>query len=323
MPDLSDLSDEQLQVYHDLLAAKQGNTTHPATPQAAQAPGFLSHLGSTLTSAPGAIYDSLRHPLDSLKAWRDQSQSLHDAALSSAQEGDYQAAAVHGVNFLFNLIPGLGKGMDDAAMAKTPEEFKSKLGDVIGTALLAKGTELAGRGVAAGADALIPNIDRANANFSKVSSAVGSAPVDVSRPAAISQQVIAPGGLGKTGSTVPKIIRDMAARGKTTTDIPFDESRQFQSRAGYLSSEERMATDRAMKGKVKQLASALAEGNEDAANNAGVGDLYRSAINEYRRAMKIQDIKDVTGEFAGKYAAHMVLGAGAGAGYGIYKELSK
>lgn len=104
---------------------------------------FLSHLGDTLAGAPGAIAQTITHPLDALKNWRDQSQALHDAAVDSAQQGDYQAAAVHGLNFLANIIPGLGKVMDDAASAKTPEDFKAKLGDVVGSALLMKAGEKA------------------------------------------------------------------------------------------------------------------------------------------------------------------------------------
>lgn len=108
--------------------------------------GFITHLASTLASAPGAIMQTVAHPLDALKAWRDQSQALHDAAVDSAEKGDYVGAAAHGFNFLANIVPGLGKTMDDAATAGgesgiTSDEFKSKLGDVVGTALLMKAAE--------------------------------------------------------------------------------------------------------------------------------------------------------------------------------------
>jgi hypothetical protein len=115
----------------------------PIPETAADQPGFLAHLGSTLASAPAGIVHQITHPIDALKNWRDSSQALHDSAVDSFESGDYQAAAAHGVNFLANLIPGLGKVMDDAASAKTPQEFKAKLGDVVGSALLMKVGEAA------------------------------------------------------------------------------------------------------------------------------------------------------------------------------------
>jgi hypothetical protein len=119
----------------------------PAQP-ADKPSGFLSHVASSMAAAPGAIVQTVTHPLDSLKAWRDQSQDLHDKAVASAESGDYAGAAAHGINFLANIVPGLGKGMDDAATAgaeygMTSPEFRSKLGDLVGPLVLARGAEAA------------------------------------------------------------------------------------------------------------------------------------------------------------------------------------
>lgn len=140
-------------------AANGWTAVDETPPRSSEEGGFFSHLGSTLASAPGAIVQTVAHPLDALKNWRDQSQALHDAAVDSAQQGDYQAAAVHGLNFLANVIPGLGKVMDDAASAKTPEEFKAKLGDVVGSALLMKAGEKAPGVVKGAADKIGGAVD--------------------------------------------------------------------------------------------------------------------------------------------------------------------
>lgn len=114
-------------------------------------PTFLSNLTDTVTGAPAAIAHSIMNPRESLKAWRDQSQTLHDAATDAFERGDYEAAAVHGINFLANVVPGLGASMDEAATATTPDEFKAKLGNVVGNALLMKAPEMIKGGAEAAA----------------------------------------------------------------------------------------------------------------------------------------------------------------------------
>ena len=117
------------------------------TESASARPGFWSSLmerANPLTVAKG-VASSVMHPIDSLKSWRDQSQKLHDSTVDAFERGDYQEAAAHGINFLANVIPGLGTAMDEAAMAKTPDEFKSKLGAALGTALAAKEVQGAGK----------------------------------------------------------------------------------------------------------------------------------------------------------------------------------
>ena len=108
-------------------------------------PGFWSSLWEKANpvSVVAGVGHSLAHPIDSLKSWQAQSQDLHDKAEDALNSGDYEGAAVHGINFLANVIPGLGKAMDDAATAKTPDEFRAKLGSAAGTALSLKEIEAA------------------------------------------------------------------------------------------------------------------------------------------------------------------------------------
>ena len=99
------------------------------------------------------------------------------------------------------------------------------------------------------------------------------------------------------------------------------ESRDFATAAGKLSVAEKMATNPQMHAQVSALAKALSEANEEVAVRAGVGDVYRKAIREYRTVMKIRGVKDKTGELAEKYALH-ALGAGA-VGAAVYDAIKK
>lgn len=78
-----------------------------------------------------------------------------------------------------------------------------------------------------------------------------------------------------------------------------------------------------MQAQVNALAKALRESNQTAADSAGVGDLYKSGIDEYRRAMKIQGVKDTAGKIAKSTAARAIAsGIGGGiAGAATYRAL--
>lgn len=102
--------------------------------------GFFASLASRanpMNVVRGAV-SAIAHAPDTLKNWRDESQSLHDAAVDAAQRGDYREALDHGLGFIANLIPGLGKPADDfltSARSGSDDEFKSKAGEFLGQAL--------------------------------------------------------------------------------------------------------------------------------------------------------------------------------------------
>lgn len=116
-------------------------------------PGFFSSLAeraNPLNVAKG-VASTVMHPIEALKSWRDQSQALHDAAIDASQRGDYREALDHALGFVANIIPGVGKAADDfltAARTGTDEEFKSKAGAFLGSALAMK--EVQGAGELAG-----------------------------------------------------------------------------------------------------------------------------------------------------------------------------
>ena len=138
-------------------------------------PGFWSSLWEKANPASvvAGVAHSVAHPIDSLKSWQAQSQDLHDKAADALDAGDYEGAAVHGINFLANVIPGLGKAMDDAATAKTPEEFRAKLGTAVGTAISLKEMEAAPAVVKAAVPAAVETIVSAAPKVSAAAKAGG------------------------------------------------------------------------------------------------------------------------------------------------------
>jgi hypothetical protein len=112
---------------------------------AASAPsgGFWSGLIDHLAPVASKLYTNITDPHlptgEFLKTWQDQSQGLMDKAKASAAQGNYVDAASHGINLLANIVPGLGKAMDDAAegiaAAKSDEEVRTVLGGLTGDVL--------------------------------------------------------------------------------------------------------------------------------------------------------------------------------------------
>lgn len=103
--------------------------------------GFWSNLIDQIHPVEMAkgLYQTVTHPVDALQSWQSQSQALKDKAEQAMNEGRYVDAAAHGINFLANIVPGLGKAMDDAAEgianAKSDEEVRANLGKLTGQVL--------------------------------------------------------------------------------------------------------------------------------------------------------------------------------------------
>jgi len=153
--------------------------------------------------------------------------------------------------------------------------------------------------------------------------AAGGVPISTSQVAPIVDEALT---LGKRGSNVPKVIRDLAERltKPGATPIDYSESRDFASNASRLTPEEAMTTDPRMKEITIRLSKALNAANEGAANSAQVGDEYRSAMKEYSRAKRMENAGELVKQYGIKALLAAALGAsGAGLGIKAYKELAK
>ena len=169
---------------------------------------------------------------------------------------------------------------------------------------------------------ILPSTEHAGEGLNAVMNTVGrSTPVDISgtAPSAIRAQELRNASFAR-----PPVLRnvlDRLAPGAEPTT--FRESSDLATAAGKLSANETARLKGPMFGQVSALAKSLREANQGAADAAGVGDLYRNSINEYRQAKKLEGIADTAGELAKKTATRYVLGGvGLGAGYGIYRHLA-
>lgn len=193
----------------------------------------------------------------------------------------------------------------------TPSNTAQTVGSYIPDAAML----LAPGGVAEQGGKLLPNVESAGQKFEKVFQAVGKRPVniDAAAPAALRAEE-----LRQAKFTTPPVMTRVLNRLSPGADpVGFREASDLATNAGKLSAAEKMSIKGPMQGQLNALARALRESNQAAADAAGVGDVYKSAVGEYRRAMKIQGAKDTMGKIATSTAAKWLAGA-AGLGAGGY-----
>lgn len=198
------------------------------------------------------------------------------------------------------LVKGLGGGQE-------AQDLGGEVGGMAG-GILGGG---AGAKLMPKAVSMIPSTARAGQNFDIVKAAAKNTPVDLTQASIPALRAQA---LAKAGATSPKVMNDFLQRIPQHSPQPmlFPEARDFEGNASRLSVDDKIKTNPPMGAQVKQLAKTLADANTDAANRAGQGPLYKSAVDEYRRAMMMrQGAKNV-----GKIAIPAALGA---AGYKAYK----
>ena len=174
---------------------------------------------------------------------------------------------------------------------------------------------LAPGGVAEEGAKLLPNTASAGRKFEQVFKAVGDKPVniDAAAPAALRAAELQRARF----STPPVMGRVLQRLSPGAEPVGFREASDLATNAGKLSAAEKISIKGPMQGQVNALAKALRESNQGAADAAGVGDVYKSAVNEYRRAMTIQGVKDTAKDLATSTAVKWLAGS-AGLGAGAY-----
>ncbi len=303
MADLSQLSDEQLQVYREMLVKKQGAST-PATPPVAKPEGEQPATpGGVIRALPGAALDLGKGALKGIAS------GAYDLL---GRPGDAHAPSVPG-GFERTRPSALTNRIDRTTK---PSNTAQAMGSYIPTiASLAMPTKAA-------SDVLIPNLERAGGNFQTVMKAARNVPLDLSKA---SEPALEAHSLSEAGATMPKIMNKFLQRTTSPGSEPltYEQGRRFASNAGRLSTQESMNANPMMKRQVSALAGALRDANESAAEQAGVGDLYRDAMREYRHGMALRGVKDSAGEIAKSTAMKYALGGAAGgaAAYGVRKAL--
>lgn len=325
MADLSQLSDEQLGVYRDLVAKKQPATA-PATPPPAIPPNAgiapaptPQGLGGKLSQWAGDAADDLRLGSGRTLPGRIL-QSVHATPLNegvSPATANYMGSPALGT---LRAVRGLGQ---TATPGQRVEGLKNIGGGILDAAqmpLSLVAPEASAQAVDKGID-MIPNMERAGKSFEAVMSKAKDVPVDLSRasdPALRAQE------LRESGASMPGVVNKFLQR--TTTPgldpLTYERARDFASNAGRLSADEKARMIPPMKAQVARLAQTLNEANAGAADKVGMLPQYTDAMNEYRRAAKLRDFKEGTVNLLkGPVAKAALGGIGAGAGYTAYKTL--
>ena len=320
MADLSQLSDEQLNAYRDIVAQKQGAASfpNPKTGESQQVPKALLGQGdkglpgvpapnppAALQAQPTAVQEYQKfgtdHPyisgamslLPGLGALAPGGEERGKGALKTIGRDAYNIATGPGLGPIGMAVGYLakkpskllgGQSLNDKVNAATEPNSE---GQKFGSGMVTAGEMLA---PAAEGATMIPRIGRAASKFAAFEPAINSTLVDTSgimKPALDANRLNA-----ITGDTVPQVLKKaLKFSGPTTDPLTYEKSRILSSatgrRAAQAAEAPRIISPR-MNANVSELSGALGDANEAVANNAGVGPQYRDAMTEYRRAKQLQ-----------------------------------
>ena len=193
---------------------------------------------------------------------------------------------------LTGLAGGAASGWAGEHIARgigVPEGTASAIGDVTGLAGGYAGSRIP--------DAL-PSTARAGRNFETVMSKAGDQPINVSKVEPIAERARE---LSTSGATAPKLFTDYWNETVKPEPWTYRRGRDFASNAGRLSVNEGLSTNPQMHRQVGAFAKEMNNANAEAAQNAGVGPEYDSAMTEYRRAKQLEALGGEAKKFA-KYA---------------------
>lgn len=311
MADLSQLSDEQLGVYRDLVAKKQPATA-PATPPPAIPPNAgiapapqPRGLGGKLSQWAGDAADDLRLGTGRTLPGRIL-QSVHATPLN---EGVSPATA----NYMGSPALGTLRAVRGLGQTATPGQRVEGLKNIGGGILDAAQMPLSLAAPEASAQAvdkgigMIPSAARAGRNFDTAMAAAKDVPVDANhfaQPVLRARQLNAVAG----DPLSPVLRKTLKTIGPTTEPLTYENARILASSAGRKAQQAAMAPNQLtgeMGKRLGEAASGLDAATAEAAERAGVGPIHNAAMTEYRNAMRLrQGLRT-----AGKIAAPIALGA--------------
>ncbi len=321
--DLSQLSDEDLRIYEDLLKAKTaktpttGGVTDNRTASEVrrdQANNVIEGVGQFFTGLPKMAADTGSAVMDAFNPLSMQSKVNSGMAMIQG--------AKDAISPLLSDTANLAKSVLNYRSNKpqsTPEQQRgyANLAGQTAAPILAGIAINRGPELIKAVNDVIPTKQGGGAKFAEINSKIGSTPVDLSSAddAALDAMKLSGGQLGGrvigTGSTAPKVLRDYIAQRGASPQMDFETARQFQSKAGSLSAEEVQAINKTpMQGKIAALAKALADSNRTAATAGGMGDVYDEAMTEYRRAMQINATRNAVVDALKKHGIKAAVGTG-------------
>lgn len=196
-------------------------------------------------------------------------------------------------------------------VAHAPDTFAAKVGGMLPTAAE---IALPGAGAVKGGKAAInalPSAARAGEKFQDVMGAARSIPIDNAEVGNVALRIAQ---LAEHGGSMPMSVRKLInySTDPNKPQMTYEVARDFASNISRLSVDEYKRMTPVVAREVAKLSAALNQANARAAQLAGKGAEYKSAMREYARAMRIQDAIDTTVRGA-KKALPIVGGAGLGA----------
>lgn len=134
---------------------------------------------------------------------------------------------------------------------------------------------------------MLPSAERAGQTFKEVMAVAKNRPVEVAGPGRVALEIDK---MAQSGGSMPKVIRDFVRRVTDPSKGPltYEEARNFYSNATRLSVNEMNRLTPNAKRMVGQFTHELGESIRGTAADAGKLKDYNAAMQEYRRAMKMQ-----------------------------------
>lgn len=136
---------------------------------------------------------------------------------------------------------------------------------------------------------------------------------------------------GKLGGKVPKVISDLLERlGPSTRQaadaepgpLTYDEARIVQGNASDLSAEERMTLKGSLRSLVPRFAKSFSRDVQTGADQAGIGTEHAAGMKEYATASERDRALAKLNDAKGSLLKGALGAAGAGAAYGVYRNLT-
>ncbi len=296
----------------------------------AKYPGTYDAVPSTPETSPGA---------SATPTWADK-LGLKEGTASPVQ-GFLRGAGTGAVdlaqgatsdlaNQLKDILAGLLQTADTEAGAKgaPAEEIGNKFVPEVppsgsGTvgSLLPGVAQIAYGGVK-GAEEIIPSAARAKQGFQSVMAVAKDIPVDVEAPGRVALKVMDLAERG--GGSLPQPVRQFAnwITNPKKGEMTYETARDFASGISRLSVNEFSRMSPSVAREVAGLRVTLNEAVAKAAQQAGKGEEYASAMKEYARAMKLKDAIDTAVSAAKKSAPYATAAAvGGGAGYWLTRQV--
>lgn len=306
--DLSQLSDEQLSAYRDLLA-KKNMVQNP--------PGIKNPVNADTFGKPNPIEKfSGEHPYiaatagvlsPTAAALTGTGTDIGKGALKTLGRDAYESLSTAGPVGMLAHYAGEKAGLGGKLrMATEPSNPAQRVGGIA--------TNIAE--AALPLPEVLPSTARAAQNFELAKSIAKDVPVDVSK---FAEPVMKARELHiDTRDPYPPILRKAFGDiGPTTEPLTYGQARNMAVSAGKQAQKEAMAPrtlTSAMKKQLKPFGTGLDEATSEAAHSVGVGDIHDQAMREWRNAMRMQAAARALGKAA-------ITGGAAYGGYHAAKPL--